>query len=163
MLALKRRRYLEELLLGSGPSDIVIDSTFDRDSVVQFIAACQGDDFDLTPSNVLEIELLCDEWSVVGKSIRKKVTEFIEHNGLWLRRLLFRLERGLPSSEAEDSLHHNLTGFVGDSAALKIPAAVLTAIRRPYTHWPPCHAPLCRRLFDAVSPSRDSHVDGRAR
>jgi hypothetical protein len=82
MLAPKCRRYLEELLLGSGPSDIVIDSTFDRDSVVQFIAACQGDDFDLTPSNVLEIELLCDEWSVVGKSIRKKVTEFIEHNGL---------------------------------------------------------------------------------
>jgi hypothetical protein len=49
-LALARRseRYLEELVLGSGPNDIVVDSAFDRDSVVQFIAAFQGNDFDVT-------------------------------------------------------------------------------------------------------------------
>jgi hypothetical protein len=40
--------------VGSGPNDIVIDSMLNRDSVVQFIAACAGDDFDLTLSNVLE-------------------------------------------------------------------------------------------------------------
>jgi hypothetical protein len=82
LFAPKCGRYLKELLMGSGPSDIVIDSTFDRGSAVQFIAACEGADFSLTLSNVLEIELLCDEWSVVGKSIRRKVTEFIERNGL---------------------------------------------------------------------------------
>jgi hypothetical protein len=128
LFARKSRRSLDELVLGSGPGDIVIDSPFNRDSVLQFISACEGADFSLTLSNVFEIELLCDEWSVVGKSIRKKVTEFIERKGLWLRRLLFRLERGLISSEAEDFLHHNLAGFVGDSAALAIPAAVLSRI-----------------------------------
>jgi hypothetical protein len=55
------RRYLEELVLGSGPNDIIIDSTFDRDSVIQFISACQGDDFSLTQSNIFEMEILCDE------------------------------------------------------------------------------------------------------
>jgi hypothetical protein len=74
LIAPKCRRYLEELLLGSGLNTITIDSTFDRDSV----AASQGDNFNLTLSNVLEIEFLCDEWSVSWKSIRKKVTEFIE-------------------------------------------------------------------------------------
>jgi hypothetical protein len=69
MFAPKCRQHLGELLVESGPSDIVVDSTFDRDSVVRFIAACQGDDFDLTLSNVLEVELLCDERSVVGKPI----------------------------------------------------------------------------------------------
>jgi hypothetical protein len=53
-------------VLGSGPTDIVIDSAFDRDAVVQFIAACEGADFSRTQSNVFQIELLCDEWSVVG-------------------------------------------------------------------------------------------------
>jgi hypothetical protein len=66
VLARKSRRYLEELVLGSGPGDIVIDSGFDRDSVIQFISACQGADFSLTLSNVFEIELLCDEWSCLG-------------------------------------------------------------------------------------------------
>jgi hypothetical protein len=51
----KSRRYLEELVLGSGSSDIVIESTLDRDSLVALIAACQGADFSLTPSNVFEI------------------------------------------------------------------------------------------------------------
>jgi hypothetical protein len=115
-------------LVRSGPSDIVIDSTIDRDSVVQFIAACQGDDFDLTLSTVLEMELLCDERPVVRESIRKKVTEFIENKGFWLRRLFFHLERGLISSEAEDLLRRNPPGFVGDSAALEIPAAVLCRV-----------------------------------
>jgi hypothetical protein len=39
------RRYLGQLVLGSGPGDIVIDSTFDWDSVVQFMAAYEGADF----------------------------------------------------------------------------------------------------------------------
>jgi hypothetical protein len=83
-------------VLGSGPGDIVIDfidSGFDRDSVLQFISACEGADFSLTLSNVFEIELLCDEWSVSGKLIRQKVIEFIEQppsgKSVWLRRLLF--------------------------------------------------------------------------
>jgi hypothetical protein len=132
LFARRSRRYLEELVLGSGASDIVIDSTFDRDSVVQFIAACEGADFSLTQSNVFEIELLCDEWSVFGKSIRRKITEFIEHTpsgqSLWLHRLLFRLGRGLSTSEAEDWLRCNLIGLVDDSAALQIPAAILCQI-----------------------------------
>jgi hypothetical protein len=77
LFARKFRRYLEELVLDSDLSDIVINSTFDRDSVVAFTAACEGADFSLTQSNVFEIELLCDEWSVAGKSIRHQVTEFI--------------------------------------------------------------------------------------
>jgi hypothetical protein len=90
-------------MLDSDPSDIVINSTFGRDSVVAFIAACEGADFSLTQSNVFEIELLCDVWSIAGKSIRHQVTEFIEHapsgQSFWLRRLLFRLFRGLSTSE----------------------------------------------------------------
>jgi hypothetical protein len=39
----------------------------------------QDDDIDLTLSNVFEIDLLCDEWSVVGQSIRKKVSGSIDH------------------------------------------------------------------------------------
>jgi hypothetical protein len=138
LLARKSRRYLEELVLGSGPGDIVIDSTFDRDSVLQFISACEGADFSLTISNVFEIELLCDEWSVFGKSIRQKVIEFIEcppsGQSLWLRRLLFRLGRGLSTSEAEDLLRCNLVGLVCCPAALDIPAAILSRIIdfRPY-------------------------------
>jgi hypothetical protein len=54
VIAPKCRRYLEELLLGSDPRDIVIHSTFDRDFVTQFVATCQGDDFDLKPVNVLD-------------------------------------------------------------------------------------------------------------
>jgi hypothetical protein len=132
LFAQKSRRYLEELVLGSGPSAIVIESTFDRDSVVQFIAACEAADFSLTQSNVLEIDLLCDEWSVVGKSIRRKITEFIEHppsgQSLWLRRLLFRLGRGLPTSDTEEWLRCNLVSLIGDAAALEILAAILSRI-----------------------------------
>jgi hypothetical protein len=62
LFARKSRRYLEELVLGSGASDIGIDSTFDRDSVIQFITACEGAEFSVTHANVFEIELLCDEW-----------------------------------------------------------------------------------------------------
>jgi hypothetical protein len=129
LFAAKSRRYLEGLVLGSGPIDIVIHSPFDRDSVVEFIAASEGADFSLTQSNVFEIELLCDEWSVAGKSIRRKVNEFIEHppsgQSLWLCRLLFRLGRGLSSCEAKDRLRRNLVGLVGESASLEIPAAIL--------------------------------------
>jgi hypothetical protein len=128
LIASKCQRYLEELLLGSDLRDIIIDSTFDRDSVVQFVAACQGKDFNLTLSNVFEIEVLCDEWSVVGKSIRRKVTEFIEHKGLGLRRLLFQLGRGLVASETEELLRANLSRFICDSAAFEIPVAVLARI-----------------------------------
>jgi hypothetical protein len=132
LLARRSRRYLEELVLGSGPSDLVIDSTLDQDSVIHFISACEGADFSLTLSNVFEIELLCDEWSVFGKSIRQKVTEFIEHplssHSFWLRRLLFRLGRGLSTSEAEDLLRCNLVSLVCDSAALAIPAAIPSRI-----------------------------------
>jgi hypothetical protein len=62
LLARKPRRYLEELVLGSSPSDIVINSAFDRNSVVEFIAAYEGADFSLTQSNMFEIEVLCDEY-----------------------------------------------------------------------------------------------------
>jgi hypothetical protein len=125
---------MEQLVLGPdpGPGDIVIDSTFCRNSVVQFISACEGTDFSLTLSNVFEIELLCDESSVSGKSIREKVTEFNEHppsgQSLWLRRLLFRLGRGLSTSEAEELLRRNLVSLVCDPAALDIPAAILSQI-----------------------------------
>jgi hypothetical protein len=64
--------------------ETAIDSMFDRDSVVQFVATCQGPDFDLTLSEVLEIGVLWNEWSVFGKSVRKKVTEFIENKGFWI-------------------------------------------------------------------------------
>jgi hypothetical protein len=64
LFAAKSRRYMEEFVLGSRPSDIVIESILDQDKVVAFIAACQGADFSLTPSNVFEIEGLCNEWSV---------------------------------------------------------------------------------------------------
>jgi hypothetical protein len=81
---------------------------------------------------MFEIELLCDEWSVVGKSIRPKVRKFIEHTfsrqSLWLRRLLFRLGRSQSPSEAEGLLCGNLVSLVGDPAALDIPAAILSRI-----------------------------------
>jgi hypothetical protein len=48
LFARKSCRYLDEFVLDSNPSDFVIDSTFDRDSVVAFIAACEGADFSLT-------------------------------------------------------------------------------------------------------------------
>jgi hypothetical protein len=48
------------------------------------------------------MEVLCDEWSVVGKSIRKNIQAFIEQDNLSLRRLLFQPPRGLETSEAED-------------------------------------------------------------
>jgi hypothetical protein len=57
------------------------------------------------------------------------VTEFFEHppssQNLWLRRLLFRLDRGLSASEAEDLLRCNLISLVGDSTAIEIPAVIL--------------------------------------
>jgi hypothetical protein len=96
------------------------------------IATCEGADFSLTQSNVFEIEFLCGEWSVFGKSIRRKVTEFIKHTlsgqSLRLRRLLFRLGPGLSTSEAEESLRDDLVGLVGDPTALEIPAAALRKI-----------------------------------
>jgi hypothetical protein len=59
-------------LLGSGPSEIAVNSTFDWDPVIQFIAVCQVDDFDLVPSNVFEVQLLSHESPVSGKSFGKK-------------------------------------------------------------------------------------------
>jgi hypothetical protein len=129
LFAAKSRRYLEDLVLGSGLSGIVINSKFDRDSVVGFIAACEDTDFSVTQSNVFDIEVLCDEWSVVGKSICRKLTEFIEYppsgQNLWL---FFRLGRGLSTEEAKDLLHCNLVCLFDDSAALEIPAAILSRI-----------------------------------
>jgi hypothetical protein len=131
-LARESCKYLEELVLGSGPGDIVIGSMFDRDSVLQFISACEGADFSLTLSSLFEIGFLCGEWSVFGKLIHQKVIEFIEHppsgQSLWLRRLLFRLGRALSTSDAEDLLRCNLVSLVCDSPALDIPAAILSRI-----------------------------------
>jgi hypothetical protein len=130
LFARKSRRSLEELVLGSGPSDIVIDSTVDRDSVFQFVLACHGSNLDLTLSNIFDIEVLCDDWSVDAKSIRQELTDFIEHGprgqGLLLRRLCFRFSRGLSTSEAEDSLRRTLVDFVSDSVAQEISEAVLS-------------------------------------
>jgi hypothetical protein len=56
---------LERLVLGSGPSDIVINLIFKRESVVQVAAAHEGRDINLTLSTVLAVELLCAEWSVI--------------------------------------------------------------------------------------------------
>jgi hypothetical protein len=127
--AVRARRYLERLVLGSASHDILIDSSFDRDSVVQFVAACQGCDFELTASNVFEIELLCDHWSVSCELIRKRVADFIEHppsgESLRLRQLLFRLSRNLDVSKTEEFLRENLVSFVDNSAAFEIPVAVL--------------------------------------
>jgi hypothetical protein len=132
LLARKSRRYLEELLLGSGHGDIVIDSGFNGDSIIRFISACEGADFSLMLSNVFEAELLCHEWLMFGKLIYQKFIEFIEHppsgKGLWLRRLLFRLGRRLSTSEVEDLLRCNLGSLVCDSAALDIPAAILSRV-----------------------------------
>jgi hypothetical protein len=44
----KSRRYLQEVALGSGRGDIVIDSWFGRDSVLQFISTVQGSGIDTT-------------------------------------------------------------------------------------------------------------------
>jgi hypothetical protein len=130
LFASKCRRYLEELVLGRGPSDILLDSAFQRDSVVQFIAACQGDDFSLTISTIFEFELLCDEWSVSAKSIRRAIADFCPPNGenLLLRRLLFRLDRGLESSDAEHALRCNLLRLLDDRAALAVPVPVMSRI-----------------------------------
>jgi hypothetical protein len=46
--------------------------------------------------------------------------------GLCLRRLLFRLGRGLSTSEAEDLLRCNLVGLVCDPTALDSLAAILS-------------------------------------
>jgi hypothetical protein len=119
-------------VLGSGPRDIIIDSTFDRDSVVRFIAACEGANLSLTQSNVFELELLCDEWPVTKKSIHRKITEFIEPppsgKSLWIHRLLFRFGRGLSTSEAEEWFRRNLARWDDDLVALEIPVAVLPRI-----------------------------------
>jgi hypothetical protein len=72
LFARKSRRYLEQLVLGAGSSDIIIDSTFDRDSVVQFICLCQGSNIELTLSNIFELELLLDEWDIDCKKIRRQ-------------------------------------------------------------------------------------------
>jgi hypothetical protein len=60
------------------------------------------------------------------------MAEFFEHppsgQSLWLRRLLFRLGRGPPTSEAEDFLRCNLVSLVEDSAALEIPVAILSRV-----------------------------------
>jgi hypothetical protein len=53
--------YLVELALGSDLWDIIVDSTFETDSVIQFMAACDSTDFPVTQSNIFETELLCDE------------------------------------------------------------------------------------------------------
>jgi hypothetical protein len=62
----------------------------------------------------------------------RKITEFIEHlpsgQSLWPRRLLFRVRRGLPISEVEELLRCTLVRLLGDSAALEIPAAILSRI-----------------------------------
>jgi hypothetical protein len=119
-------------------TNIVIESKSDWDSVVQFIAACERANFSLTLWNAFEMELLCDMRPVFGKSIRQKVTEFMEHppsgQSLWLLRLLFPLGRELSTSDAEELLHCNLVSLVGNRAALEIPAAILTRIYKRNTN-----------------------------
>jgi hypothetical protein len=87
-------------------------------TVIQCISVIHGSDIELSVSNVFEIDLLCDERSMTGKWLRQKIAGFMEHpwsgESLLLRRLLFRLSRGMFTSEAEDSLHSDLVSFVGD-------------------------------------------------
>jgi hypothetical protein len=45
------RSHLEQLAQGCGPSDIVIDSSLSRDSILQFVPAINPSDFELTTSN----------------------------------------------------------------------------------------------------------------
>jgi hypothetical protein len=100
--------------------------------VVEFVAVRQGADVSLTDSNLFEIGLLCDERSVGGKSIRQKVSGFIEHppsgETLWLPRRWFPLGRDPLTSEADDFLRCNLVNLIYDSAALEISAVILSRI-----------------------------------
>jgi hypothetical protein len=119
LFAQRSRRYLEQLVLGSGPIDVVIDSTFQRDSVVQFIAACEGNDFEITESHVFEFEFLCDEWCVSRQSIGDKISKFIEQKGLWLSQWQFRHLRALDTSMREALIGCQLMNFISDSSALR--------------------------------------------
>jgi hypothetical protein len=76
---------------------MVIYFALDRDSVLQFIAACQGVEFSLALLTVFEMVLLWDEWSL-GKSIHQTVRAFVGHppsgQSFWSQALLFRLGWG---------------------------------------------------------------------
>jgi hypothetical protein len=81
--------------------------------------------------------------------VRQKIAEFIKHSppsqSLWLRRLIFRFDRGLSTSEAEKLLRCNLMSLISDSTALEIPAAILCRIIG-FSSWDGRQAE-CERLF----------------
>jgi hypothetical protein len=116
---------------GLGRRDLVFDSRFQRDSVVQFLNACQHRDVELTRANVLEVDLLCTEWKV-DRSIHDRVRRFIERapggGSLLVAQLLLRLQSDRPTVDVEAALRRDISVLVHDPQRHSVPVPVLSRI-----------------------------------
>jgi hypothetical protein len=107
------------------PTEISIESDVSRDSVVEFLKACQNKLFSLSVDTAHDSLRVCDEFD--APILRRRVVEWISahESDLLISTLVFELETGGDASFAESRIRENFDSLFDDDKLMKLPLNVL--------------------------------------
>jgi hypothetical protein len=110
------------------PTAISIESDVSRESVVEFLAACQRKPFSISIDTAHDIVCLCDEWGT--EALRSRVLEWISANetDLLVSTLLLDLKHGSDTSLIESRIRTNFDSLFDAEKLMELPLNVLCRI-----------------------------------
>jgi hypothetical protein len=128
---------------------VTIDTTADRDTVIEFVNACQLRECSITVHNALDLLSLAEDWEV--PPLQDAVIEFIgrpEHTAALLIPSLCRaLSRDLDTSLFETQLRSQIPSLLEGDSLLQLPLPVLSRLLTPDPDSDPGSPVDLRRLF----------------
>jgi hypothetical protein len=107
------------------PIEIQIESEVSRDSVIEFVEACQHRPFFVSRSNAHDLVCLCSEWETL--TLKYRIFDWISshESELLIEMLLFDLRQRHDTSFVESWIRDNFSSFVSDENLLNIPLNIL--------------------------------------
>jgi hypothetical protein len=112
------------------PRDLVIEDDVSRDSVVQFVNACQGREYEITIENCQDLSLLCRrfEVSIVGREVETFMQQHENTKGMLVLSLLRQVKEELATERIESIIRDNFADFIADERILSLPLQILKRI-----------------------------------
>jgi hypothetical protein len=115
-------------MFANSENPILIETTAGRNSVVEFINACQLKDYFVTHENVHDLLSLARDWDV--SSLEQSVLEYISkpenRSKLLIPSICDAFSRCQDSSSIERELQLHLNEFLDDDSLLKLPLVILS-------------------------------------
>jgi hypothetical protein len=117
-------------LLAQSTSLLTIETKVHRDTVIQFIGACQLREYSVTAQNANELVLLCDEWEVpvVGDEVREIIAAPENGQNMLLPSIRFMFEHGIDTSRLENQLHDRFIDFIDQNLIFDLPISILARV-----------------------------------